>query len=201
MVTRHRKLCFLFFNGEIGHLSLFWEFIPKSQAVIEQPKPNGELSVGTVLHHHDGHFIILIANLALLAPYRVPGFIHLFGLRIGDLKIIHQGVLIIHELQSELTRFNNLLALIIQGIDRSTCFSEGEKHGDLAVGRFYRERGCSLGPDLHLNQTKDGKGEQQLFHTTSVGPKVAILCGSWRKGEDEGRSAKPSHFSLYLLTY
>ena len=82
MVARHGELCFLLADDEIGQRLLFGEFVAESEPVVVEPEADRHVAACRGLPQRDGHFVIAVADLGLLAPYGTPCLV---GLAAGHL--------------------------------------------------------------------------------------------------------------------
>ena len=82
VVARHGELCFLLADDEIGQRLLFGEFVAESEPVVVEPEADRHVAACRGLPQRDGHFVIAVADLGLLAPYGTPCLV---GLAAGHL--------------------------------------------------------------------------------------------------------------------
>ena len=84
VVAGERELRELIFDDERLQVFLFGELVAEAEAVVEEAEANDHDAVGCRLLQRNGEFVVVIADLALLAPNRLPGFVEGAGVLLDD---------------------------------------------------------------------------------------------------------------------
>ena len=136
VVARHAELGALVPDEEVDEVGLRGELIAEAKAVVVEAEAEDDAAVvGPWLAEGDAEFIVVVADVARLAPNGLPGLIERAGLCLLHLEAVHQvgllhplaGVLVACQFESEVRGKDDILALIGKGILRaSTVEGEGE---------------------------------------------------------------------------
>ena len=76
MVARHSKLRAFFLDGEVVQAIRQREFIAKAHPIVEYTKANHHVALFCYLVQRYGQLVVVVSNLFLLAPHRLPSFVH-----------------------------------------------------------------------------------------------------------------------------
>ena len=91
-------------------------------------------AVGCGLLQGNGELVVVIADLALLAPNRLPGFIEGAGVLLDDGESGGER-LGVEKFEAHQARLEDDFAFVGQGIFRLTLLRERERQGEVFVGR------------------------------------------------------------------
>ena len=72
VIATHSEFRQFILDHEISQPLLLRELITETETIIEKTETYGHPFIGSSLHQIDSQFVIMVANLRLLAPYRLP---------------------------------------------------------------------------------------------------------------------------------
>ena len=75
VVAGHGELGVLLADDEVGQVALVGELVAQGQTVVEEAEADENVAVVLRLVQAYGHLVVVVANLALLAPYGLPRFV------------------------------------------------------------------------------------------------------------------------------
>ena len=136
MVSGHCKLTVFFFHGEIIEVLLDRKLVTEAYAIIINAKPNIHETAVRRLGKFDQHFIVMISNILIFSPYRLPCLIKVTICHIPFLKLIHQ-IGRTDKLKAKVWWPDNSLTFIGHFISRSAV-------NDVKIDPDISIRGCHL---------------------------------------------------------
>ena len=155
VVASHRELRMLFFNHKIIQRRLLGKFVTESQTVVEKAETDQDRTFVHRLVQRDSHFIIMIPDFFLFAPYRTPGLIEFgslyllqfkpvikidFRIDFGKIATVYPieigtGIVLFFQFQPQCAGKYHRMSLIRQLIDRRTLRIDLECHHQISVWR------------------------------------------------------------------
>ena len=152
MIARHCKLGVLLLNYKVGEFLrlLMRELIAEAQTVVIEAETNIYKETTLISTQLNEQLVVVVANLAALAPYRLPSLVEsgilateqretlthrIYGtLRLSVVETIGL-ICVIHKLETESAWLYNRLILISKGICRYTTLLQREGHLQIAIRR------------------------------------------------------------------
>ena len=146
----------LFLDDKVVQVFLLGEFIAEAQSVVEQAEADDDAALVCRLVQRDGQFVVVVADLAFLAPDGFPSLVESGGLCVFDDETRHQVglginealVLVAHlgpfevrlfvgvfffQFQSQCTGLDDGFVLIEQVIGRCALPVQAEVHHQVSV--------------------------------------------------------------------
>ena len=160
VVTCHGKLCVLGLYHEIGQILLLRKLISESHAVVIDTESEIHKPAVRRFLHLDEQLVVMIANVARLAPYGLPSLIKSRCGGLVDPKLIHQRVFFV-EFYTQLAGLNDFLPFIGYLIDRRSLLVQLHVQHDVPVGRLLFDGAYGQGHH-HCHC-----GYKYLFHISS----------------------------------
>jgi len=90
VVARHGELRELLLDDEIFESAHGREFVAESQSVVVEPEADRHRTPGAPLPQVDHQFVVMVADLGLLAPYGLPGLVQRAAAVVGQFEIVVQ---------------------------------------------------------------------------------------------------------------
>ena len=90
VVSGHCELCVFLLDGEIHKVLLLRELVAKSHAFVVNAETYYDVAVEYRLRECHGHFVVVVADYALFAPYGNPVFIERRAFGVCQLETVHE---------------------------------------------------------------------------------------------------------------
>ena len=152
MIASHSKLCMLFLDDEVVEIVRQRELIAEAETIIIEAEADIHVTLLSTLMESHQQFVVVITNVLVLTPYRLPRLVKCAGLLTGQRESALKVCLtcagrtgsalcrvflvgIGFQLQSKFRWINDCLSFIREFILWFSLISDGKTHLHLTIRR------------------------------------------------------------------